>query len=121
MYRRRISCFDAVCGSNSQIVVFGCMRMWPAAIRSTSLIEGLNRPKFGYCLPRDRRFALWNAWILIPFTAAKETPAGLWPDPAPLFEEECDLGGATLVADFDRPFFGHRSRPGAAFAAYNSP
>ena len=59
--------------------------------------------------------------ILIPFTLTKETPAGLWPDPTPLFEEECNLGGPALVTDFDCPFFGHGSRLRTALAADNNP
>lgn len=97
------------------------MRTLSAAVRSNFLVEGLNHARINSCLPRDRGLAFWNSRIFIPFALAKQTPAGLWPDSAPLFEEECDLGDPALVVDFDRPFFGHRSRLRTALAADYGP
>jgi hypothetical protein len=83
----------------------------------------MRQSRFAFLFRGNRSHApiLSNAWILIPFAPAKKPPAGLWPHPAPLLEEECDFGGPTLVADFNHPFFGDRPRSGSALPADNGP
>ena len=60
-------------------------------------------------------------WFLLGQKHEKKPPAGLWPDPAPLFEKERDLSGPALIADFNHPFFGDRPRAGTALSADNGP